>query len=452
MERLAFSYRRNEPYLLVVPTLVTVKSGKVKVPILNLVGKTAKLPSKEMLGTWTPLDEEMDILDLGGDLERERMSEWLDQIRVQEKPLCKEGRWTSMDDKDKELLVRLLRNYLEPKEGCPPATTLGVGHHINTGAAPPIKIRPRRYSRVELEVIDAEAQRMLHDGVIGKGTGAWGLPVVLVRKKDGTVRFCIDYRILNVYPLPRIDEYYARITEVLESGPSRRLLAELILFGLLHFGLVNAPGTFQRMMDAVPRGLIWKCCLVYLDDVIIFTAGSVSRHVAGLSLKLKKCSFAKTRLDYLGTSSTNTIKRFPTPENPEEVQRFVHLAGYYRLVQQEAFKVLKAELTEIPLLAYPDFTKPFKLVTDASVVGLTYASKVNSPTAAKYGITDLECAAVIWALKLFRPYLYGRRFELVTDHSALSYLMKKKDLTGRPYRCALQLQEFDFRIIYRGFY
>jgi hypothetical protein len=93
--------------------------------------------------------------------------------------------------------------------------------------------------------------------------------------------------------------------------------------------------------------------------------------------------------------------------------------------QQTAFNNLKKELTERPLLVYPDFEKPFKLVTDASMVGLgaaqmqdqgkgeqsiAYASKVNSSTVAKYSITDLECAAVVWAIKIFRPYLYGRRF------------------------------------------
>jgi hypothetical protein len=101
---------------------------------------------------------------------------------------------------------------------------------------------------------------------------------------------------------------------------------------------------------------------------------------------------------------------------------------------------------------------------DASTVGLgaalmqdqgrgeqpiAFASKVNSPTVAKYSITDLECAAVVWAIKLFRPYLYDRRFELVTDHAALGYLMRSKNLTGRLHRWSLQLQEYDFTITYR---
>ncbi|KAE9259382.1 hypothetical protein PR003_g34810, partial [Phytophthora rubi] len=72
---------------------------------------------------------------------------------------------------------------------------------------------------------------------------------------------------------------------------------------------------------------------------------------------------------------------------------------------------------------------------------VAYASKVNAKNVAQYGITDLECAAVIWAVKLFRPYLYGRKFRLVTDHAALKWLMTSKDLTGRVHRWALQLQE-----------
>ncbi|KAE8976799.1 hypothetical protein PR001_g25316 [Phytophthora rubi] len=80
---------------------------------------------------------------------------------------------------------------------------------------------------------------------------------------------------------------------------------------------------------------------------------------------------------------------------------------------------------------------------------VVYASKVNAKNLAQYGITDLECAAVIWVVKLFRSYLNGRKFRLVTDHAALNWLMTSKDLTGRVHRWALQLQEYDFEIVYR---
>ncbi|KAE9274278.1 hypothetical protein PF001_g27128 [Phytophthora fragariae] len=132
--------------------------------------------------------------------------------------------------------------------------------------------------------------------------------------------------------------------------------------------------------------------------------------------------------------------------------------------QQTAFEYVKKVLTTKPLLIYPDFRLPFRVVTDASITGLgaclmqdqghgwqpvAYASKVNSETEAKYGITELECLAVVWSIKLFRPYLYGRKFTIVTDHSALKWLMTSPNLTGKLHRWALTLQEFDFDVEYR---
>lgn len=119
------------------------------------------------------------------------------------------------------------------------------------------------------------------------------------------------------------------------------------------FGLANTPGTFQRLMDAVLRGLSWQCCMVYLHDIIIFTKGPFERHIvevaavlerlanAGMSLKPQKCSFAKHRLEYLGHELTEegirsmeslvqSVLDYPAPTDVDAVRRFVHLAGYYR--------------------------------------------------------------------------------------------------------------------------
>jgi hypothetical protein len=536
---------RRQQHLLLAPTVATVVRGEITVPILSLMGRTTKLPGKEALGTWVPDDGDMEILEVTGELDGERVEQWLDQeLKGTQRPLSNETdlELGDREEDDRTLMVKMLRCFptlLEPREGCPPATTLGVEHEIHTGGEPPIKVRPRRHAHEELQVIDKEVDGMLDGGVVERSHGAWGFPVVLVKKKDGTVRFCIDYRMLNaitkkdVYPLPRIDETLEnmhgaqrfssldlhagcwQVPVALKDRDKTGFVTRKGLFRFVRmpFGLANAPGTFQRMMDAVLRGLTWQCCLVYLDDVISFTKGGVTRHVielaavlerlskAGLSLKAAKRSFGTTRLEYLGheldadgirpmASLVRSVREFPVPEDDKAVKRFVHLAGFYRRFipnfgskaapmtmllrkgstwkwgekQQTAFEGLKKELTERPLLVYPDFEKPFKLVTDASIVGLgaalmqdqgkgdqpiAYASKVNSPTVAKYGITDLECAAVVWAIKLFRPYLYGRRFELVTDHAALGYLMRSKNLTGRLHRWSLQLQEYDFTIVYR---
>ncbi|KAE9049833.1 hypothetical protein PR001_g2941 [Phytophthora rubi] len=119
-----------------------------------------------------------------------------------------------MDPSDRDLVVVLLRQFaetVEKKDGRPPLAKVNVKHHINTGETVPIMLRRRRQAVTENVVIDNEVDDMLANKVIEEGEGAWGVPVVLVKKKYGSVRFCIDYRALSaattkdVYPLPRID-------------------------------------------------------------------------------------------------------------------------------------------------------------------------------------------------------------------------------------------------------
>ncbi|OWY90511.1 Gag-pol fusion protein [Phytophthora megakarya] len=199
-------------------------------------------------------------------------------------------------------------------------------------------MKRRRQAQTEEATIDSNLDAMLDSAVVEAGDGAWGFPVVLVRKKDGSVRFCVDYRALNkvtkrdVYPLPRIDE-------TLEALGGTRLFTTLDLrsgywqikvpkgdrdktafitkrghyrFKRMLFGLTNAPATFQRLMNGVLYGLTWSTCLVYLDDIVVFAKGGVERHIvdlatvlerlsnAGLTLKIKKCVFAAEEMEYLG--------------------------------------------------------------------------------------------------------------------------------------------------------
>jgi hypothetical protein len=110
-----------------------------------------------------------------------------------------------MEAADKDLVIALLRQYAditEKKKGCPPLATVKVQHHINTRDAAPIMLRCRRQAVSEYAVIDKNVDEMLEGDVIEPGEGAWGFPVVMVRKKDGTVRFCIDYRALNAVSHP----------------------------------------------------------------------------------------------------------------------------------------------------------------------------------------------------------------------------------------------------------
>ncbi|OWZ21257.1 Gag-pol fusion protein [Phytophthora megakarya] len=232
----------------------------------------------------------------------------------------------------------------------------------------------------------------------------------------------------------------------------------LFPFTRMPFGLCNAPSTIQRLIDCVLRGLTWVCCLVYLDDVIIFTKGSVTQHVvelaivlerlseAGLSLKASKCSFATTRMKYLGHDLmpegikpmerlVGAIVDFSTPTDDTQVRRFVALTGYYRRFVPEFG-------TRMPVLIYPDYRLPFKLTTDASKTGL---GAINSPTVPKYSISELECLAVVWAVRLFRPHLYADTLR----SSLIMWLMTAKEPTRRLHQWALTLQEYEFTTEYR---
>ena len=166
---------------------------------------------------------------------------------------------------------------------------------VDTGLSKPISHPPRRYSRAEGEIISKEVGEMLKAGVIEPSNGPWSSPVVLVKKKDGSIRFCVDYRKLNdctikdVYPLPRV-------SDILDSLAGSKLYASLDLYrgfwqvplakedrqktsficpdGLFQFkrmgfGLCNGPSAFQRMMDQILGSLKWLICLVYLDDVLV---------------------------------------------------------------------------------------------------------------------------------------------------------------------------------------
>jgi hypothetical protein len=134
--------------------------------------------------------------------------------------------------------------------------------------------------------------------------------------------------------------------------------------------------------------------------------------------------------------------------------------------QQKAFENLRNRLTQAPIVQYPNFNKPFFLYTDASITGLeavlaqkddnqehviAYASRTLNPAEKNYAITELECLAIIWAVKYFRHYLYGSKFSIITDHSALKWLLNSvtENANRRLERWKIVLSEYDFEIIYR---
>ena len=253
-----------------------------------------------------------------------------------------------------------------------------VHHHIETGDVKPIHQHARRIPFALREKVDEMVQDMLDQGVIQHSHSPWASPIILVAKRDGTTRFCVDYRKLNsvikmdVFPLPRIDDsidilshsrYFSTLD--LRSGYWQvRMASEsiektafathsgLYEFVVMPFGLCNAPSTFQRLMERVLTGLARDVCIVYLDDILVM-ATTFEEHLfnlrcvfdrlrnAGLRLKPSKCYLARRKVEYLGyvisdrgvaadPKKIKAVQEFPTPTNLKQLRSFLGLASYYR--------------------------------------------------------------------------------------------------------------------------
>jgi hypothetical protein len=230
---------------------------------------------------------------------------------------------------------------------------------------------------------------MVEKGVITSSQSPWSSPVVLVKKKDGSLRFCVDYRRLNAiikkdsYPIPRIDDCIDSLagskwftTLDLKSGywqvemdpTDKEKTAFSVGQGLwelnvMPFGLCNAVATFQRLMERVLRGLQPDVCVVYLDDIIIHgkTAAAALENLrtvltrlrnAGLRLSPSKCQILRRAVKCLGhvidasgvradPEKTKAVRDWPTPTNVAQLRSFVGLCSYYRRFVKD-FLLLRA--------------------------------------------------------------------------------------------------------------
>lgn len=444
-----------------------------------------------------------------------------------------------LDEEQTEKLFDVLRPYSSLWDG-KLGTVENVKHRIDTGDSSPVWSMPHRAGPAQRDVEKAEVKRMLELDVIEPSQAEWASPVVLVPKPDGSTRFCIDYRRLNSltkrdsYPLPRMDEFIDSLGDAnffttldANSGYWQVLMDEaskdktsftchagFYRFKRLPFGLINAPATFQRALDLILSGVRYEFALVYLDDIIIFSKTFDEHmahlsHVLGLlkdaniSLKLKKCAFAKQEVQYLGhmikpghlemlSARVESLKLIELPKTKKEVRSFLGLASLYRRFvkefakiakplhdltkaevpsvlpplteeQVEAFESLKEALSNPPTLALPKKDGQYVLDTDASMyqIGcclqqkdergklkpLGYWSRVLRDEEIRYSTVEKEALAVVWSVVTLRPYLEGVRFIVRSDQSSLAWVFKHaSDDNKRLARFRLKMIGYDFSV------
>jgi hypothetical protein len=358
----------------------------------------------------------------------------------------------------------------------------------------------------------------------------------LIQKPRGQgLRFCVDYRQLNQltykdsYPLPRIDtclqsigkaKFFSTIdlrssywqTEIDERDRDKSTFVTrrgAFRFKVLSFGLANAPALFQRLMDLVLSGLTWEVCLVYLDDIIVFS-DTFRQHLerlsmvfnrlrtAGLKINASKTHLFQRRVSFLGhvvseagiepdPSKIEAVRTWPRPRNLTELRSFVGLASYYRdhiksfasiarplhvltrkgarfewtQAQEMAFNQFKDLLTSAPVLSAPMDTGTYILDADASneAVGIVlqqiqdgkerviaYASRCLDNAERSYCTTRKELLAIIFGLKKYRQFLLARSIIIRTDHAALTHLLRTPEPLAQQARWIDLLAKFHFDI------
>ena len=388
-----FVARKN---VAVARALVDGSSGRVPVQLMNLSGRRVKRRVKVRKGTRIGVLEAVNEYvaaigttskEKGGKAEAEGEAGGGDEAGIDNSPAAKSEflkrfKWDdcAVNDDEKRRIEEVLWEFRDvfSTGPCDLGKTDVVTHPIATGAAAPIKQAARRIPHAMRPVVEAQIQQMVESGVVRPSISPWASPVVLVRKRDGTYRFCVDYRQLNAvtekdsFPLPRIDETLDALSgalffttldlasgywqvKMVASDVSKTAFVTskgLYEFTVMPFGLTNAPATFQRLMERVLYGLTWEHCMVYLDDILIHSKTieaherslrEVLRRLRKANLKAKpsKCQFGRKRVDYLGhvvspqglspqEEKVRAVRDFPRPQNVEGIRSFVNLAGYYR--------------------------------------------------------------------------------------------------------------------------
>lgn len=454
-------------------------------------------------------------------------------------------RTSHMNEEERDEILKLINKFPDIFHHADQklSFTNKVKHEIKTKDEIPIHVKTYRFPHYHKTEVNTQINKMLKDGIIRPSQSPWSSPIWIVPKKADASgikkwRIVVDYRRLNEktidgrYPIPNIDDILDKLGKcnyftVLDLASGFHQIEmdqnsiEKTAFNVenghyeylrMPFGLKNAPATFQRVMDHVLRELQNKICLVYMDDIIIFST-SLQEHIQNLKqvfsklresklkIQLDKSEFLKQNVEFLGHVITpqgikpnpnkiRAIKNFPIPKTAREIKSFLGLLGFYRKFIKDfakitkpftkclkkgekvihspeflsAFETCKNILTNEPLLQFPDFTKPFILTTDASkyaigavlsqgAIGsdkpIAYASRTLNAAEINYSTIEKELLAIVNFTKFFRAILFGHKFTIVTDHKPLQWVNNLKEPNSRLMRWRLKLMEYDYDIMYK---
>nr|GEW65612.1 putative reverse transcriptase domain-containing protein [Tanacetum cinerariifolium] len=397
--------------------------------------------------------------------------------------------------------------FLEELHGLPPVRQVEFQIELIPGATP-VARAPYRLTPSEMQELSNQLQELADRGFIRPSTLPWEAPVLFVKNKDGSFRMCIDYcelnklTVKNRYPLPRIDDLFDQLQGLsvyskidLRSGYHQLRVRDEDIpktafrtryghyeFQVMPFGLTNAPAVFMDLMSQEHANHI-RIILELL-------------RLEKLYAKFSKCNFWIRTVQFLGHLIDNqglhvdpakieAVKNWASPTTPTEIRQFLGLADYYRRFikvffkiaksltiltrkdkkfvwgedQEMAFQILKQKLCKATILTLPEENDDFVVYCDASIQGLgsvlmqrekviAYASRQLKTHEENYTTHDLELRAVVFALKIWRHYLYGTKCIVFTDHKSLQHVLNQKELNIRQRRWLELLADYDCEIRY----